>query len=137
MEEILNSYLGVIITILAYIIWFVIVPILRIIGNLLKSLMKVIVKILDFVRRVIVVLIVFTGSVFGYLLLFDVNTAIKLVAPVEKLSRELMNINGIVMLIGLAILAFLIARYYLKTPLSSEEISLPIDMDFPSEREDS
>ncbi len=102
----LNSYAGVVITVVAYLGWFVVRPILLL-------LVKLLVMILDFVRRVVVIGVVFAGAAFGgYLLLNGPPPPV-----LDGLSRDLVVINALVMLVGLGFLAFSITRYYLRTPL--------------------
>jgi hypothetical protein len=116
---------GLVITILAYIIWFVIKPIIIRIGRLIVKIRHRIILLLDLIIRLIILVIVIGGAFFGLSLInnpeniqflktigIDINNTL--------ISESLIFWNGIVLLVGLSFLAIIIARYFFRRPFKTE-----------------
>ncbi len=129
----LVSYFGVAITIVACTLCLIIFPVLRWIDRALAPIGRFLGKLLDFIRRFKFVALVIGGSVFGGWLIADEVAIQNLGARFARLPRELVILNGTVMLLSLALLAIMTTRFCLGTPLIG---SRPFAKPFASGEED-
>ena len=114
---------GLIITILAYLIWFVIKPMVVLIGSIIGKIRHLIILLLDFISRIIILVIVIAGAFFGVLLIINPEENIQFLTKIgiyidnTIISEYLIFFNAIVLLFDLGILAIIIAKNFFKKQL--------------------
>lgn len=115
---------GVVMTISAYIIWFVIKPVTIGIAHLIVYIRHIIIVLLDFIIRIIILFIVLGGAFFGAILLINPENIVFLqtlgISIDDKImSSDLIILNALALLVGLSILAIKIAQYFFKRPFKN------------------